>query len=66
MFHKALNVEFWCRFNYFWWGKMGFMFEWQVDEEISLRLLEARHNEALFALADANRRLLLAALDGVA
>ena len=34
------------------------MFEWKVDEEISLRLLEARHDAALFALVDTHRKYL--------
>ncbi len=32
------------------------MFEYKVDEDISLRLLETRHADALFALVDANRQ----------
>ena len=34
------------------------MFEFTVDEEIALRLLEPRHDAALFALVDANRKYL--------
>ncbi len=43
------------------------MFEFKVDQEISLRLLEARGDAALFALVDANRKYLrrwMAWLDG--
>ena len=32
------------------------MFEYQIDDETHLRLLEPRHANALFALVDANRR----------
>ena len=34
------------------------MFEWKVDEKIALRLLEARHDAALFAQVDAHRKYL--------
>lgn len=39
-------------------GKMAFMLEWKVNEEITLRLLEARYDAALFALVDGNRKYL--------
>jgi ribosomal-protein-serine acetyltransferase len=32
------------------------MFEYQVDDEIKLRLLEPRHADALFAIVDSNRQ----------